>query len=119
MGRVSEIFGDVRAGIRKLRPRNTIAIPIVLLLLFIGSGILTAGYYINKSVFHAVFEERESNKARNIHLTIESIVSLEVNRISSLAKILKNDTDIVYGLFHYSGTGGDTCLLYTSPSPRD
>jgi len=51
---------------------------IVLLLLFIGAGILTSGYYINKSVFHAVFEERESNKARNIHLTIESIVSTEV-----------------------------------------
>ena len=108
MGWVSEIFVDVRARLRKLRLRNTIAIPAVLLLLFIGAGILTAGYYINKSVFHAVFEERESNKARNIHLTIESIVSTEVNRISSLAKILKNDTDIVYGLFHYSGTRGDT-----------
>ena len=108
MGLNSEFLGDVRARIRKLRPRNTIAIPIVLLLLFIGAGILTAGYYINKSVFHAVFEERESNKARNIHLTIESIVTTEVNRISSLAKILKNDTDIVYGLFHYSGTQGDT-----------
>ena len=108
MGWFSEFLGDVRARIRKLRPRNTIAIPIVLLLLFIGAGILTAGYYINKSVFHSVFEERESNKAKNIHLTIESIVSTEVNRISSLAKILKNDTDIVYGLFHYSGTQGDT-----------
>jgi PAS domain S-box-containing protein len=108
LGRFEEIIGDVRARIRKLRPRNTIAIPIVLLLLFIGAGILTAGFYINKSVFHAVFEERESNKARNIHLTIESIVSTEVNRIASLAKILKNDTDIVYGLFHYRGTRGDT-----------
>jgi len=116
LGWFSEIFGDVRARIRKLRPRNTIAIPIVLLLLFIGAGILTAGYYINKSVFHAVFEERESNKGRNIHLTIESIVSTEVNRISSLAKILKNDTDIVYGLFHYSGTQGDTRPLKSAMS---
>jgi PAS domain S-box-containing protein len=116
LGRFAEIFGDVRERIRKLRPRNTIAIPIVLLLLFIGAGILTAGYYINKSVFHAVFEERESNKARNIHLTIESLVSTEVNRISSLAKILKNDTDIVYGLFHYSGTRGDTRPLKSAMS---
>jgi PAS domain S-box-containing protein len=99
-----------------VRPRNTIAFPIVLLLLFIGTGILTAGYYVNKSVFHAVFEERESNKARNIHLTIESIVSTEVNRISSLAKILKNDTDIVYGLFHFSGTNGDTRPLKAAMS---
>lgn len=116
LGWFSKIFGDVRVSIRKLRPRNTIAIPIVLLLLFIGAGILTAGYYINKSVFHAVFEERESNKTRNIHLTIESIVSTEVNRISSLAKILKNDTDIVYGLFHYSGTRGDTRPLKAAMS---
>ncbi|HZL97374.1 MAG TPA: cache domain-containing protein [Terriglobales bacterium] len=67
-------------------------------------------------VFHAVFEERESNKARNIHLTIESIVSTEVNRIFSLAKILKNDTDIVYGLFHYSGTQGDSRPLKAAMS---
>jgi len=53
--RFAEIFGDGWARICKLRPRNTIAIPIVLLLLLIGAGILTAGYYINKSVFHAVF----------------------------------------------------------------
>ena len=86
----------------------------MLLLFIIGAGILTAGYYINKSVFHAVFEERESNKARNIHLTIESIVSTEVNRISSLAKILKNDTDIVYGLFHYRGTHGDSRPLMSA-----
>src|SRR5512143_3778759 len=116
MGRFPEIFGEVLAGMRKFRPPNTIAIPIVLLLLFIGAGILTAGYYVNKSVFHAVFEERESNKARNIHLTIESIVSTEMNRISSLSKILKNDTDIVYGLFHFSGTNGDTRPLKSAMS---
>jgi PAS domain S-box-containing protein len=116
LGNFSEIFGEIPTRIRALRLRNTIAIPIVLLLLVTGAGILTAGYYINKSVFHAVFEERESNNARNIHLTIESIVSTEVNRISSLARILKNDTDIVYGLFHYSGTQGDTRPLKSAMS---
>ncbi len=112
----SDIPGKVRARFRKLRFPNTIAIPIVLLLIIIGATILTVGYYINKSVFHTVFEERESNKARNIHLTIQSIVSTEVNRISSLAKILKNDTDIVYGLFHYDGTRGDTRPLKSAMS---
>ena len=116
MGTISEIPGKVRAGIRALRPRNTIAIPIVLLLLVIGTGILVAGYYVNESVFHSVFEERERNKAGNIHLTIESIVSTEANRISSLARILKNDTDIVYGLFHYGGTLGDAKPLKSAMS---
>ena len=107
MGVLSDSREDFLMRIRKIRVRNSIAIPIVLILLSIGLGILVAGYYINKSVFYSVFEERESNKARNIHLTIESIVSTEVKRISSLAKILRNDTDIVYGLFHYTGTHGD------------
>ena len=107
LDRFGNIRREVRAKLLRLRPRSTIAIPIVLLLILAGAGILTSGYYINKSVFHAVFEERESNKAKNIHLTIESIVSTEANRISSLSKILKNDTDIVYGLFHYMGTRGD------------
>ena len=111
LSEISVIVGDLLIRIRKLRVRNTIAIPIVLLLLTVGSGILIAGYYINKSVFHTVFEERESNKARNIHLTIESIVSTEVKRISTVAKILKNDTDIAFGLIHYRGTGGDATPL--------
>ena len=93
--------------LRKLNPRNTIAIPVAAILLLITIGIFTAGYYANKSVFYTIFEERESNKARNIHLTIESIVSSEVKRISSLAKILKNDTDLVYAVYHYNGTRGD------------
>src|SRR3990170_6382831 len=108
MGVLSDSREDFLMRIRKIRVRNSIAIPIVLILLSIALVILVTGYYINKSVFYSVFEERESNKARNIHLTIESIVSTEVKRISSMARILKNDTDIVYGLFHYTGTNVDT-----------
>src|SRR5512139_3957508 len=99
--------GDVRNWLRKLRPRNSIALPVVAILLLLTLAIFTAGYYVNKSVFYTIFEERESNKARNIHLTIESIVSTEIKRIASFAKILKNDTDIVYAVYHYDGTQGD------------
>jgi PAS domain S-box-containing protein len=108
MAVLSDIREDILIRIRKIRVRNSIAIPIVLILLSIAMVVLVTGYYVNKSVFYSVFEERESNKARNIHLTIESIVATEVKRVSSFAKILKNDTDIVYGLFHYTGTHGDT-----------
>ena len=107
MSEITEFLGDILTRLRKTRVRNSIALPIVLILLSIALVILATGYYVNRSVFYSVFEEREGNKARNIHLTIESIVSTEVKRISSMAKILKNDTDIVYGLFHYTGTHGD------------
>jgi hypothetical protein len=44
--------GDFLKRLRKLRPRNTIAVPVVSILLLITLGIFTAGYYINKSVFY-------------------------------------------------------------------
>lgn len=90
-----------------MRYKNSIAIPITLFFLLIVAGIFAAGYFVNKNVFYTVFEERESNKAKNIHLTINSILSLETKKLSSLSKILKNDTDLYYGLYHYQKTGGD------------
>ena len=87
---------------RKFSFRKSIVFPIVFLLLFIGAGLLLAGYLINRSVFYAVFEEREHNKAHNTHHMINSLVSQEVTRISDLTKILRNDTDVVYGLFYYN-----------------
>src|SRR5574341_1885121 len=88
--------------------RNSIAIPILLILLFITAGILLAGYYVNKNVFYNVFEERENNKLKNLHLTIESLISGEEKRISGFANVLKRDTDIAYSLYHYKLTGGDS-----------
>jgi signal transduction histidine kinase/CheY-like chemotaxis protein len=87
--------------------RNSIAIPILLILLSLTTGILLAGYYINEQVFYNVFEEREKSKASNIHLTIESLISSEVKRISSFAKVLKRDTDVAYALYHYKLSRGD------------
>ncbi|NJD61948.1 MAG: response regulator [Deltaproteobacteria bacterium] len=87
--------------------RNSIAIPIILILLSLTTGILAAGYYINEQVFYTVFEEREKSKASNINLTIESLISSEVKRISGFAKVLKRDTDVAYALYHYKVSHGD------------
>ena len=83
-----EWLDDILSRIRKIRLRNSIVVPILLVLISVVLFVFVAGYYVNKSVFYSVFEEREGNKARNIHLTIKSIVSTEVQRISSIAKIL-------------------------------
>jgi signal transduction histidine kinase/CheY-like chemotaxis protein len=90
-----------------MRIRNSIAIPIVFVLLAIAVGILAAGYFINRGVFYDVFEERESNKAGNIRLTITSLISGEMGRIAGLSKVLGKDTDVYYGLYHYGVTKGD------------
>lgn len=90
-----------------MRIRKSITIPIVCILAVMASGILLAGYLINRHVFYNVFEARERNKLQNIHLTIESLISNEATRISGLAKVLKNDTDLSYGLYHYRAAGRD------------
>jgi len=108
MIRVLEKTTEAFKKLRAFRFRRSIIFPIVFLLLLIGAGLLLAGYLINRSVFHTVFEEREQHKARNTHHAIDSLVSQEANRISELAKILKNDTDIVYGLFYYNETSKNT-----------
>lgn len=90
-----------------VRFRNSIAIPLILFFLSIVVGIFLAGYFINKSVFYHVFEDRESNKAKNIHLTIGSILEMETKKLSSFSNVLKNDTDLYYGLYHYKVTSGD------------
>jgi len=90
-----------------MRFRNSIAIPLILFFLSIVAGIFLTGYFINENVFYHVFEERESNKARNIHLTIGSILSLETKKLAGFSNVLKNDTDLHYGLYHYKVTGGD------------
>jgi signal transduction histidine kinase len=87
--------------------RKSIAVPIILILLAIASGILFAGHSISRHVVYKVFEERESNNAKRTHMTIESMLAREEKRITSLAKVLKRDTDISYGLYHYQLTGGD------------
>jgi len=96
-----------------MRIRNSIAIPIVFVLLAIAVGILAAGYFINRGVFYDVFEERESNKAGNIRLTITSLISGEMGRIAGLSKVLGKDTDVYYGLYHYGVTKGDLKPLKT------
>lgn len=90
-----------------MRFRNSIAIPLILFFLSIVLGIFLTGYFINENVFYRVFEERESNKARNIHLSIGSILSLETRKLTGFSNVLKNDTDLHYGLYHYRITGGD------------
>lgn len=99
-----------------MRLRNSIAIPLILFFLSIVGGIFLTGYFINENVFYTVFEERESNKAKNIHLTIGSILSLEMKKLTSFSNVLKNDTDLYYGLYHYKVTGGDRKPLASAMS---
>jgi signal transduction histidine kinase/CheY-like chemotaxis protein len=94
-----------------LRWKNSLAIPVIALLLVVAVGMLMIGYFINDRVFYTALEEREKDKANSIRFATKSIIDSEVRKLSTLSGILKTDGGIVAGLARYHRTGGDIRLL--------
>jgi signal transduction histidine kinase len=90
-----------------LRWKNSLAIPIVALLLVVAVGMLLVGYVINDQVFYSALEEREKDKANSIRFATRSIIDSEVRKLSTLSGILKADDGLAAALAHYHRTGGD------------
>ncbi len=91
----------------RLRRKNSLAIPIVALLLVVAVGMLLIGYLINDRVFYSALEEREKDKANSIRFATRSIIDAEVRKLSTLSGILKTDDGLTSALAHYRRTGGD------------
>ena len=75
----------------RLRWKNSLAIPIVALLLVVAVGMLLIGYLINDRVFYIALEEREKDKANSIRFATRSIIDAEVRKLSTLSGLLKTD----------------------------
>jgi signal transduction histidine kinase len=90
-----------------LRWRNTLAVPIVALLLVVAIGMLLIGYVINDRVFHSALEEREKDKANSIRFATRSIIDAEVRRLSTISKILNADGNLSTGIARYQHAKGD------------
>jgi len=91
----------------RLRWKNSLAIPIVALLLVVAVGMLLIGYVINDRVFYTALEERERDKANSIRFATRSIIDSEVRKLSTLSSLLKTDYGLAAALAHYHRTGGD------------
>ena len=91
----------------RLRWKNSLAVPIVALLLVVAVGMLLVGYFINDRVFYSALEERERDKANSIRFATRSIIDAEVRKLSTLSGILKTDDGLEAALAHYHRTGGD------------
>ncbi|GAB4240056.1 MAG: hypothetical protein OHK0028_18130 [Deltaproteobacteria bacterium] len=90
-----------------MRWKNSLAVPIVALLLALAVGMLLAGYVINDRVFYTALEEREKDKANSIRFAVRSIIDAEVRKLSTLSSLLKSDDGLAAGIAHYRRTGGD------------
>ena len=90
-----------------LRWKNTLAVPIVALLLVVAVVMLLIGYFVNDRVFYSALEEREKDKANSIRFATISIIDAEVRRLSTISRILNTDQDLVAGVLRYRQTKGD------------
>lgn len=90
-----------------MRWRNSLAIPIVALLLVVAVATLLVGYFINDRGFFSAMEEREKEKGNNILFATRSIVDAEVRKLSTLSNLLKTDQRLSKGLAHRRRSGGD------------
>ncbi len=90
-----------------MRWKNSLAVPIVALLLVVAFSMLMVGYYINQRVFYSALEERERDKANSIRFATRSIIDAETRKLSTLSKVLKMNKEISAGLADYHRTGGD------------
>ncbi len=94
-----------------MRWKNSLAIPIVVLMLMMAIGMLLIGYVINSRVFYSVIEEREKDKANSIWFGTRSLIDAEIVKLSTLSNLLKADRGITAGLVHHERTRGDILPL--------
>jgi len=94
-----------------LRWKNSLAIPVIALLLVVAIGMLLIGYIVNDRVFYTALEEREKDKANSIRFATQSILDAEVRKLSTLSGLLKADDGIIAGVNEYHRTGGNVRSL--------
>ncbi len=94
-----------------MRWKNSLAVPIIVLLLVVALGMLLVGYYINERVFYSALEERERDKVNSIRFATRSIIDTEIRKLSTLSRVLKVNQQMVSAMADYRRTGGDVRRL--------
>ncbi|MHB1024638.1 MAG: ATP-binding protein [Desulfobacteria bacterium] len=89
-----------------MRWKNSLAVPIVALLLVVAIGMLLIGYVVNDRVFYSALAEREKDKANSIRFATLSIIDTEVRRLSAISRILASNADLSKAVTRYRPTKG-------------
>ena len=96
-----------------MKPRKTIAVPIIGLLISVSTCALLTGYYINIDTLKTALIEKEFDKLEDISLSIEAFIADEIKRLSLLSKIVKTNSELKDAVIRYSEVGGDLHPLQT------
>jgi signal transduction histidine kinase len=96
-----------------MRLRNSLAIPIISLLILTAISTLVIGYYINIRALEKALIARETDKADHIHFAIKSLLDEQTRYLKSVSQIVAQNQELVLGVKHYFVSRGDSKPLRT------
>jgi PAS domain S-box-containing protein len=91
-----------------MRLKNSLAVPIIILLVVIACCTLYVGYYINIHSLRSVLEARERDRADNVYFTINSLIKEDTNYLSRLSKMVSKNHELSTALSFYYKSGNDS-----------
>jgi len=81
-----------------MKLKNSLAAPIIALLILISLSTLLIGYYINLHSLNDSLESRERDKTSYVHFIINSIITEEIQKLTAISKLLKENHDLTMSL---------------------
>ena len=91
-----------------LRLKNSLAIPIIILLIVVSCCTLYVGYYINIHSLRSSLEARERDRADNVYFNINSLIKEDINCLSRLSKMVSKNHELSRALSFYYQSGNDS-----------
>ena len=105
---IEESRADSRRAEIMMRLKNSLAIPIIILLVVIACCTLYVGYYINIHSLRSALEARERDKADNVYFTINSLIKEDINYLSKLSKMVGKNHELATALSFYYQSDNDS-----------
>ena len=90
-----------------MRLKNSLAIPIIILLIVVSCCSLYLDYYINIHSLRSALEARERDRADNVYFTIDSLIKEDIDSLSKLSKMVSKNHELSTALSHYYQSGHD------------
>jgi len=84
--------------------RKSLIFPIMGMQIILILATTLSHYYIEVNTLRDTLSVSQQSKAEDIHFIVESIIEKETSKLSGLSKALKNRSDLINGIAHYSST---------------